>query len=59
MLIAGQDWLDPSTIRIEFDLVNGESDELKELRVLGGPWTFFSTNESLMWWASDRRRGRF
>lgn len=42
MLITGQDaWLDPSTFRIAFDLVNGEATEAKQLRVLGAPWTFF------------------
>ena len=41
LLITGDQWMDPSTFRIMFDLVNMESDTAKELRPLGGPWTFF------------------
>ena len=39
--ITGDGWLDPSTFRVMFDLVNAESTEAKELRPLGGPWAFF------------------
>jgi hypothetical protein len=41
LLISGDQWLDPSTFRVMFDLVNMESDAAKQLRVLGGPWSFF------------------
>ena len=44
--ITGDRWLDPSTVRVMFDLNNTEETPEdaapdKELRVLGGPWTFF------------------
>ena len=39
--LTGDDWLDPSTLRVSFDLVNNDPDIAKELRVLGGPHTFF------------------
>jgi len=38
---TGDGWLDPSTFRVMFDLVNAETTEAKELRPLGGPWSFF------------------
>ena len=41
LLISGDQWLDPSTFRVMFDLVNMESDASKQLRVLGGAWNFF------------------
>ena len=40
MLITGDGWVDPSTFRIMFDLRNNESVD-KELRPIGGPWSFF------------------
>ena len=40
-VITGDGWLDPSTFRIMFDVVNLATDPLRELRTLGGPWTFF------------------
>jgi hypothetical protein len=39
--LTGDHFLDPSTFRIMFDLVNMDSTEAKELRPLGGPWSFF------------------
>ena len=44
--LTGDAWLDPSTVRVMFDLRNTEETPTapavdKELRVLGGPWTFF------------------
>ena len=41
--LSGQDgtWLDPSTVRIQFDLVNNETDVNKKVRPLGGPHLFF------------------
>ena len=41
LLVSGDDWLDPSTFRVMFDLVNMESDPAKRLRPLGGPHAFF------------------
>ena len=41
LLITGDAWMDPSTFRVMFDLVNNETGDDKQLRVLGGPWTFF------------------
>jgi len=48
--ITGDNWLDPSTFRVMFDLVNNETHAFsaatiltgtKELRPIGGPWSFF------------------
>ena len=41
ILLTGDQFADPSTFRIAFDVVNMESDADKKLRVLGGPHTFF------------------
>ena len=41
LLVSSDNWLDPSTFRVMFDLVNMESGTDKQLRPLGGPWTFF------------------
>ncbi len=41
LLISGDQWLDPSTCRIMFDLRNMATSATCELRPLGGPWTFF------------------
>ena len=41
LLLTGDSYLDPSTFRVMFDLVNMESDSAKELRPLGGPASFF------------------
>ena len=38
LLINGSDWLDPSTVRVQFDLVN--NDAAKPLRTLSGGWSF-------------------
>ena len=41
ILLTGDQWVDPSTVRIMFDVLNtGTNNE--HLRVLGGPHTFFS-----------------
>ncbi|MFM7982406.1 MAG: hypothetical protein ACKPKO_24105, partial [Candidatus Fonsibacter sp.] len=40
--IASQDWLDPSTFRIMYDVRNDSNDGAKLLRPIGGPWSFFS-----------------
>ena len=39
--LTGDDWLDPSTLRVSFDVNNKDGTVGKELRVLGGPHTFF------------------
>ena len=43
LLLTGDQWLDPSTFRIMFDLVNMDTSNSnnKLLRVLGGPHSFF------------------
>lgn len=40
ILLTGDNWLDPSTLRVMFQLNNDETGD-KELRVLSGPWSFF------------------
>jgi hypothetical protein len=40
-VLSGDQWLDPSTFRVAFDLVNLEEVTGKQLRPLGGPHTFF------------------
>jgi hypothetical protein len=40
-LITGDGWLDRSTFRIMFDLVNMEPTAALKVRPLGGPWSFF------------------
>lgn len=39
--LTGDEWLDPSTFRVSFDVVNKDDDNNKQLRVLGGPHSFF------------------
>ena len=39
--ITGDGWLDPSTVRVVYTLVNTDTDSNKLLRVLSGPWSFF------------------
>ena len=39
--ISGSDWLDPSTFRVMFDLVNTDIRADRKLRPIGGPWSFF------------------
>ena len=41
--LLGQDgtWLDPASVRIQFDLVYNETVALKNIRPLGGPHLFF------------------
>ena len=43
ILLTGDNWMDPSTFRVMFSLNNlaGESVTPKNLRPLGGPWSFF------------------
>ena len=40
--LNGDDWLDPSTVRLSFKLCNDDSSApTKRLRPICGPWTFF------------------
>jgi hypothetical protein len=39
--ITGDGWLDTSTFRVMFDLLNDDNTTTKLLRPLGGPWCFF------------------
>ena len=41
ILLTGEDWMDPSTLRIMFNIKNLSDDDDQKLRVLGGPWCFF------------------
>ena len=41
ILLTGDNWMDPSTLRILFQLNNDETDALKFLRPLSGPHAFF------------------
>ena len=40
ILLTGEDWMDPSTLRIMFNIRNN-GNNLQYLRLLGGPWCFF------------------
>ena len=39
--LTGDGWLDPSSIRLHYTLVNNDSTANKYLRTIGGPWSFF------------------
>lgn len=39
--LTGDEWLDPSTFRIAFDLVNKNSGSVLRVRPLSGPYSFF------------------
>ena len=39
--MAGEGWMDPSTFRIMFDVVNDDNDGVKKLRPLGRCHAFF------------------
>jgi len=41
LLLTGDQWLDPSTFRVMFDLRNTDPVAGKQLRPLGSPYTFF------------------
>ena len=41
LALTGEGWLDPSTIRVMFDLNNISTDANKYLKTVGGPWSFF------------------
>ena len=40
ILLTGEDWMDPSTLRVMFNIKN-TGNNLQNLRLLGGPWCFF------------------
>ena len=40
LLLTGDDWMDPSTLRIMFNIKN-MGTIVQNLRLLGGPWSFF------------------
>jgi hypothetical protein len=39
--LTGEGWLDPSTVRLSYTLVNNETTPAKILRPISGPWGFF------------------
>ena len=41
ILLTGDNWMDPSTLRVLFQLNNDETNADKFLRPLSGPWAFF------------------
>jgi len=41
MLLTGDQWLDPGTVRFQFTLTNQDADAAHRLRVISGPWSFF------------------
>ena len=40
-VLTSDNWLDPSTVRVMFNLVNNDSDANKRLRPISGAWSFF------------------
>jgi hypothetical protein len=40
IMLTGDSWLDPSTLRVMFDLTNNDPEISHELRPIGGPWAF-------------------
>ena len=41
LLVTSDNWLDPSTFRVMFDVVNMDATPTKELRVISGAHLFF------------------
>ena len=41
LVVNGDGWMDPSTLRIAFDVVNTHATADVFLRPMSGPWTFF------------------
>ena len=41
ILLTGDSWMDPSTLRVMYKLNNDSTDANKNLRPLSGPWSFF------------------
>ena len=40
-VLTNENWLDPSTVRVMFNLVNNDADASKMVRTLSGPHSFF------------------
>ena len=40
IVLTGDNWMDPSTFRVMFNLKNEDTDAAKKLRPIGGPWVF-------------------
>ena len=40
-VLTNDNWLDPSTVRVMFNLVNNDADAAKKLRTISGAWSFF------------------
>jgi hypothetical protein len=53
-LLTGDSWLDPSTFRVKFDVVNEDNTAPHLLRSISGPWAF-SSSKNFSWWSSCRR----
>ena len=55
--LNGDQWLDPSTVKLFYTIQNTtsltEKSELVPLVV--GPWGFFQAHESNLWWTNYRR----
>ena len=47
--LTGDGWLDPSTLRVMFDLNNLDATSHHVLKTIGGPWSFFPSNETDGW----------
>ena len=47
--ITGDGWLDPSTIRLHYTLVNNDATAAKRLRPISGPWSFFQESQMPCW----------
>mgnify|MGYP003347592205 CR=1 FL=1 len=41
VVLTGDNWLDPSTFRVMFDLNNDDTTAGHQLRPISGPWSFF------------------
>ena len=39
--LTGDGWLDPSTVRLTYTLVNNDGTSTRVLRPISGPWCFF------------------
>ena len=47
-------WLDPESVKLQFDVVNEETDAAKRLRPIS-PWFLFKENAYYCWWFAGRR----
>jgi len=50
--LTGDGWLDPSSIRLHYTLVNNDTAVGHMLRPIGGPWSFFQTCPLSNWWCT-------